>query len=113
MSCFSADFSIAMATAAKVLKQLIVLGKELGYEGKALQTFVTEEREAAERTETAKKAAEWEAAEIATERDRAAEERREAATDAEKAAEREAADRAEQRAVERAENEERRKQQLV
>ena len=42
-----------MATAAaKVLKQLIALGKELGYEGKALQTFVTSEREAAERAET-------------------------------------------------------------
>ncbi len=35
-----------MATAAaKVLKQLIALGKELGYEGDALQTFVKEERE--------------------------------------------------------------------
>ncbi len=33
--------------AAKVLKQLIALGKELGYEGEALQTFLKDEREAA------------------------------------------------------------------
>ena len=77
-----------MASAAKILKQLIELGQQLGYEGDALQTFVKEEREAAE------KVAERELAEKAVEREAAARE---------KAAEREAAERAEQRATERAE----------
>ncbi len=38
-----------MAAPAKVLKQLIELSKQLGYEGEQLQTFVENEREAAEK----------------------------------------------------------------
>ena len=88
-----------MATAAvKVLKELIELGKELGYEGDDIQTFVTSEREATKRAEAAEREAA--AAEKAAEREAAEKAAKRVA--AENAAEREAAERAEQRAVERA-----------
>ncbi len=57
-------------TRPKILEQLIELGQQLGYEGDALQTFVKEEWEAAE------KAAEREPAEKAAVREAAERERR-------------------------------------